>query len=50
MQQLTKDAYVEKFGENMWQEKVAKINEGREVDFVYATNNGNIFMIILAEE
>ena len=47
MEQYTKEQYTNKFGDDMWQEKVAKINEGKEVESVYATDSGNIFMIIL---
>lgn len=46
MEQFTKEQYVAKFGEQMWQEKVESANEGAEVESVYATGTGNIFMII----
>lgn len=49
MEQFTKEQYVAKFGEKMWQDKVASINDG-EVESVYATGMGNIFMIINKEE
>lgn len=46
MDNYTKEEYIKKFGEQTWQEKVESINEGTEVESVYATGTGNIFMII----
>lgn len=50
MEQFTKEQYIEKFGEQMWIDKVENINEGKEVESVWATCHGNIFMIINKEE
>lgn len=50
MEQFTKQEYIAKFGEQMWLDKVEDINEGKEVESVYATGMGNIFMIINKEE
>lgn len=50
MEEYTKETYTAKFGAEMWEEKVARINEGAAVEKVYATGSGNIFMIILADE
>lgn len=49
MEQFTKEQYIAKFGEKMWQDKVASITDG-EVESVYATDMGNIFMIMKKEE
>ena len=50
MEQFTKEQYVAKFGDKMWLDKVESVNEGAEVESVYATDMGNIFMIINKEE
>lgn len=50
MQDYDKQSYILKFGRKMWEEKVESVNEGAEVDKVYATDNGNIFMIMNKEE
>lgn len=50
MNSYTKEQYIEKFGEQMWIDKVENINEGAEVESVYATDMGNIFMIMNKEE
>ena len=50
MNQYTKEQYIYHFGRDAWQEKVEDVNEGAEVESVYATDNGNIFMIINKEE
>lgn len=49
MQQYNEQQYKEKFGEKMWEEKVLDGNEGYEIESVYATGNGNIFMVITKE-
>ena len=46
MREYNKAGYIMKFGREMWEENVASVNEGKEVEKVYATDNGNIFMII----
>lgn len=50
MNNYTKDEYIAKFGEQAWTDKVASVNEGAPVESVYATDSGNIFMIINEEE
>lgn len=50
MGEYNKAGYILKFGRKMWEEKVESINEGAEVERVYATDNGNIFMIMNKEE
>jgi hypothetical protein len=50
MNSYTKQEYIAKFGEQMWLDKVEDVNEGKEVESVYATDMGNIFMIINKEE
>lgn len=50
MDNYTKEEYIKKFGGQMWQEKVESVNEGAEVESVYSTDTGNIFMIINKEE
>lgn len=46
MDDYTKEEYVAKFGEQMWQDKVLDGNEGYDIESVWATDNGNIFMVI----
>ena len=46
MQQYTEKEYKAKFGDKMWQEKVLAGNEGYNIESVYATDSGNIFMIM----
>ena len=46
MDKLTKAEYITRFGDKMWQEKVGE----DDVECVYATDSGNIFMIIKEEE
>lgn len=50
MEQYTEKQYIEKFGEQAWQDKVLDGNEGYEIESVYATDNGNIFMIMTKSE
>ena len=50
MNNYTAEQYIAKFGEKMWQEKVLDGNEGYDIESVYATDNGNIFMVITKEE
>lgn len=50
MNNYTKEQYIEKFGNKAWAEKVEAINDGAEVESVYATDLGNIFMIMNKEE
>lgn len=54
MKEYTEKAYTEKFGEKMWQDKVEATLSDREkaigVDSVYATEAGNIFMVMLKEQ
>lgn len=50
MKDYDKQSYILKFGRKMWEEKVEKISEGKEVERVYATDSGNIFMIMNKEE
>lgn len=53
MKEYTKKAYIETFGEKMWKEKVEGIltdfQKRLGVDSVYATDLGNIFMVICKE-
>lgn len=49
MNQYTEQEYKAKFGEKMWQEKVLDGNEGYTIESVYATDSGNIFMVITGE-
>ena len=53
MNEYTKKTYTEKFGEKMWQDKVEATLSDREkelgVESVYATEGGNIFMVMLNE-
>lgn len=46
MEQYTEAQYIAKFGEQAWREKVLDGNEGYNIESVYATDNGNIFMVI----
>lgn len=50
MEQYTEQQYKAKFGEQAWQDKVLSGNERHEIESVYATDNGNIFMIIRKNE
>lgn len=50
MEQYTKQEYITKFGDKAWAEKVEAINDGAEVESVYATDLGNIFMVINKED
>lgn len=54
MKQYTTDEYIKTFGEQMWREKVEDTLDEREkklgVKSVYATDSGNIFMVMLNEE
>lgn len=50
MEQYTKETYIAKFGDKAWADKVEGVNDGAEVDYVYATDSGNIFMIINKED
>lgn len=53
MKEYTKIAYIETFGEKMWKEKVedtlTDFQKRLGVDSVYATDLGNIFMVICKE-
>lgn len=49
MQQYTEQEYKAKFGDQMWQDKVLDGNEGYNIESVYATDSGNIFMVITGE-
>ncbi len=46
MKEYTEDEYKATFGEQMWKEKVLDLSDNKEIDSVYATDNGNIFMIM----
>lgn len=50
MDEYTEKQYKAKFGEQAWQEKVLDGNEGYEIESVYATDNGNIFMVMTKEK
>ena len=54
MKESTEKAYTEKFGAKMWKEKVldtlTDFQKRLGVNSVYATDMGNIFMIICKEE
>ena len=50
MEQYTEEQYKAKFGDQAWQDKVLDGNEGYEVESVYATDTGNIFMVITKDE
>lgn len=50
MNQYTEEQYKTKFGDQAWQDKVLNGNERYEIESVYATDNGNIFMIMTKEE
>ena len=53
MKEYTKKAYIETFGEKMWKEKVedtlTDFQKRLGVDSVYATDLGNIFIVICKE-
>lgn len=49
MNQYTEQEYKTKFGDKMWQDKVLNGNEGYNIESVYATDTGNIFMVITGE-
>lgn len=49
MKEYTAEKYIATFGEKMWQEKVLDGNEGYNIESVWATDNGNIFMVITGE-
>lgn len=53
MSEYTKSTYTERFGDKMWQDKVEATLSDREkkigVASVYATDAGNIFMVMLKE-
>jgi hypothetical protein len=53
MKEYTEKAYIETFGEKMWKEKVldtlTDFQKRLGVDSVYATDLGNIFMVICKE-
>ena len=46
MNNYTEQEYKAKFGNKMWQEKVLDGCDGYDVESVYATDTGNIFMIM----
>lgn len=46
MKDYTPTEYIEKFGGEMYKEKVESISEGTEIEKIYATDSGNIFMIM----
>lgn len=50
MDQYTEEQYKAKFGEQAWQDKVLDGMDGYEIESVWATDNGNIFMIITKDE
>ena len=50
MNEYTKETYINKFGAEMWENKVDIVNDHAPVEKVWATDTGNIFMIILAEQ
>ena len=50
MEQYTEQEYKAKFGEQAWRDKVLKGNEEFEIESVWATDNGNIFMVITKGE
>lgn len=50
MNQYTEEQYKAKFGVQAWQDKVLDGNEGYEIESVWATDGGNIFMVITKDE
>lgn len=50
MNQYTEEEYKAKFGDQAWREKVLKGNERYEIESVYATDLGNIFMVMTKGE
>lgn len=53
MKDYTKDEYIKKFGAEMYAEKVERgldMTDGGAVEKIYATDNGNIFMIMRAPQ
>lgn len=52
MNNYTKEEYINKFGEDAYKSKVlpALDREDEKIDTIYATDSGNIFMIIKSEE
>lgn len=54
MKEYTEQGYKDKFGEQMWQDKVLATLSDREkhigISSVYATDMGNIFIININEE
>lgn len=50
MEQYTEEQYKAKFGEQAWQDKVLAGMEEFEIESVWATDTGGIFMIITKDE
>lgn len=53
MKDYTKAEYIEKFGAEMYAEKVERgldMTDGGAVGKIYATDNGNIFMVMRTAE
>lgn len=50
MNQYTEEQYKAKFGEQAWQDNVVDGCEEFEVESVWATDTGKIFMIITKDE
>lgn len=50
MNQYTEEQYKAKFGEQAWRDKVLAGNEDYEIESVYATDTGNIFMVMTKSE
>lgn len=52
MENYTKEEYINKFGDDAFKSKVlpALDREDEKIESIYATANGNIFMIMKSEE
>lgn len=54
MESYTEEEYISKFGEQAWKDKVmSTLDEHTKklgVESVYATDSGNIFMVMTKEE
>ena len=50
MKEYTEKEYRDAFGDQAWADKVLPVKENGNVESVWATNSGNVFMIIMEEE
>jgi len=50
MEKYTKQEYIDKFGEQMWKEKVENVFGYTNVESIYAVSNGNIALVMKGEK